>query len=330
LKSFRVNQALLLSAFLAVLSPLAAADPAPLLGAKEHRDFNRFSFVVHGDLTGGERPGIFAVAAQQINLLQPDLVINVGDLIEGDGEDAAALHAEWDAYEQRARQIGRPVYLVGGNHDLTSALQREVWRERYGPTYYHFRYRDALFLVLDTEDYTAARRAEITAARDEANAIAAREGWDAFRRTAYAKMTERFAGTIGEAQADYFLDALAQNEDVRWTFLFMHKAPWEDATNAGFARIEEALASRPYTVFHGHEHAQAHVRRHGRDYIRLATTGGVQLPANGRSVDHLTLVNVGETVSAVTLDMAGIRTPAGGLPEGAAGLCFDEAACAEE
>lgn len=297
----------------------ASAQSLPMVGGDAGTATGeRFSFVVHGDLTGGERPGIFALAARQIALLQPDFVISVGDLIEGDGQSAAALHHEWDAYEHRAETTQSPVYLVGGNHDLTSALQRDIWHERYGPTYYHFRYRDVLFLVLDTEDYTPERRAQIAAARDEANAVAASRGWDAFGETAYAKMPERSTGAIGPDQRDYFLKVLTDNVDVRWTFLFMHKAPWESDDSDGFARLEAALASRPYTLFHGHEHAQARVLRQGREYIRLATTGGVQFPDKGRSVDQVALVTVSERISVATLDLAGIRTSAGALPQPAA------------
>jgi hypothetical protein len=324
----------LLSSFVLVclasmLSIPGLAQPARLAAGPPATE-SSFSFVVHGDLTGGERPGIFSVAARQIALLQPDFVIGVGDLIEGDGQDAAALNAQWSAYERRAAATTRPVYLVGGNHDLTSALQREVWQARYGPTYYHFRHADALFLVLDTEDYLPARRAEIVSARDAAIAVAESEGWDAFERTEYAAMPERFTGAIGADQQAYFRRAIADNPDVRWTFVFLHKAPWEGDGDAGFAALEALLRDRPYTVFHGHEHAQRHLVRNGRDYIRLATTGGVQLTDNGRAVDHISLVTVADTISIATLDLGGIRDAAGGLPGDGNSLCFDILKCAED
>jgi predicted phosphodiesterase len=317
-------------ACLVLLCGSARANEVAVLNADTSgQDVERFSFVIHGDLTGGERPGIFAAAAEQIALLQPDFVIGVGDLIEGDGEDRAALNREWDSFEARAGRIGRPVYLVGGNHDLTSHLQREVWRERYGSTYFHFRHGGALFLVLDTEDYSAERREQISLARDEAAVVAASEGWEAWGRTPYAQMPERVTGAVSTRQRDYFLEVLGENADARWIFLFMHKAPWESAAPGPFHDLEQALGARNYTVFHGHEHAQRAEKRRGRDYIRLATTGGVQLGDNGRAVDHLTLVTVGDSVSIATLDLNGIRTPSGELPAAAAGLCFDTASCQE-
>jgi hypothetical protein len=45
-----------------------------------------------------------------------------------------------------------PLVRVPGNHDVGNALMRDVWRERHGALHHHFRYRDVLFLVLDTQD----------------------------------------------------------------------------------------------------------------------------------------------------------------------------------
>src|SRR6478735_4351588 len=42
-----------------------------------------FKFIVVSDRTGGHRERIFSKAVEQINLLQPEFVLSVGDLIEG-------------------------------------------------------------------------------------------------------------------------------------------------------------------------------------------------------------------------------------------------------
>jgi len=58
---------------------------------------DNFQFAIIGDRTGGANPeGTFALAMDQINLLQPEFVINVGDLIEGYPEDRADLNSMWD------------------------------------------------------------------------------------------------------------------------------------------------------------------------------------------------------------------------------------------
>ena len=121
---------------------------------------------------------------------------------------------------------------------------------------------------------------------------------------------------------------LADNADVRWTFLFMHKAPWEREDGEGFLAIEAAMADRPYTVFHGHVHAYKYLERNGRDYIQLATTGGVQFPDRGRSADHVTLVTVDDDgVDIANLLMRGILDKTGHVPLNGDTVCFEAAVC---
>ena len=300
-------------------------EPRPWTHARFDTADERLTFAIFCDLTGGERERVFEVAVAQLNLLRPELIINVGDLIEGGADDAGELHREWDSFDGRAREARAPLFYVGGNHDLTGELQREVWAERLGPRYYHFRYGDVLFLVLDSEDNTVERMREIEAARLAAVEVYKTQGKAAFAETEYGRMPERTSGTIGPAQAEYFRDVVARNSDVVWTFVFVHKPAWRGARESHFAVIEGALANRPYTVFFGHTHVYGHEERHGRDYINLATTGGVQFPEQGRSMDHLTLVNVDASgVSIANLLMEGILDKTGHIPLAGEELVFEQ------
>jgi len=291
---------------------------------------DKFTFAVFSDLTGGERERIFEIAVAQLSLLRPELVINVGDLIEGGTEDRAVVDAQWESFDERAGRARAPVFYVGGNHDLTGEFMRRVWDERLGRKYYHFVYRNVLFLVLDTEDHTPRRMQEIFEARMQALQVFAEEGEEAFSKTKYANLPELPAGNVSDAQSKYFLDAIADNADVRWTFLFMHKAPWLRRDLQAFSAIEDALTGRPYTVFHGHEHAFRYEERHGRDYIQLATTGGAQVPKKGRSMDQVTLVTVSENgADIVNLLMSGILDKTGNIPLGGDDVCFELATCAD-
>lgn len=284
----------------------------------------KFTFAIFSDLTGGERPGIFNVAVQQLNLLRPEMIINVGDLIEG-GSGDSLLHVQWDSFDQRAQVAKAPVFYVGGNHDLGSQEMWELWDQRQGQRYYHFVYKNVLFLVLNTEDNSPERMAYISKIRLEAIAFAKKEGWDRFSETAYAQLHEQVAGNIRDEQADYFIQAIESNPEVMHTFLFMRKAPWKNE-DAEFVAIEDALADRPYTVFNGHVHAYEYEQRKGRDYIRLSTTGGVQLPEKGRSVDHVTLVTVDTTgASIANLKLSGILDKKGNIPMDGDTLCFEKA-----
>ena len=44
---------------------------------------DEFHFAIVSDRTGGHRPGIFPDAMKKLNMLRPEFVICVGDLIEG-------------------------------------------------------------------------------------------------------------------------------------------------------------------------------------------------------------------------------------------------------
>ena len=85
-------------------------------------DDDKFTFAIFSDLTGGERERIFEIAVAQLNLLRPELIINVGDLIEGGSEDLDEIAAQWDWFDQRAEKARAPVFYVGGNHDLSGAF----------------------------------------------------------------------------------------------------------------------------------------------------------------------------------------------------------------
>ena len=220
---------------------------------------------------------------------------------------------------------------VSGNHDVSSELEREIWGERYGPIYYHFRYRDVLFLVLDSEDMTPERRTELVKLRLDAIELHKSEGAEAALASPYGQSVEKQSGSIGKAQTDYFVKVLADNTDVRHTFVFVHKPVWE-ATDSSYARIEESLKNRAFTAFNGHVHAYAYTQRMGRDHLQLATTGGAFFPDLGMSEDHVTLVTVDgeDEVSIANLMLAGIRDKTGAIPNNGDALCFSAEACESE
>jgi hypothetical protein len=300
----------------------------PWTGQDFDNDPDKFTFAIFSDLTGGEREGIFDVAVEQMRLLRPELIVNVGDLVEGGDFPREHLLQEWDRFDARASRARAPVFHTGGNHDLSSDLQREIWEERFGRLYYHFVYRNTLFLVLDTEDNPPEIQRYLAQIRNEAEVVFQQGGWDAWRETEYGRSEERRTGRVGPAQAAYFRDVIARYAGVRHIFLLMHKPVWERPGEESFVTIEAALSDRPYTVFHGHVHDYQYQQRHGRDYIRLATTGGVQAHGAENAFDHVTLVTVSdEGVDIANLRLDGILDKTGRLPAGGESLCFEAARC---
>jgi len=70
-----------------------------------------FQFVILSDRTGGARPGVFADAVRKTNLLEPEFVICIGDLIEGHTEEPAKLEHQWNQFEALVDRLDMPFFL---------------------------------------------------------------------------------------------------------------------------------------------------------------------------------------------------------------------------
>lgn len=262
-------------------------------------DADDFQFVVIGDRTGGHRPGIFADAMAKINLLQPEFVVSVGDLIEGYTEDSQTLEQQWDELDSMVDSLDMPFFYTVGNHDISNNVMRDLWRQRLGKDYYAFIYKNVLFLSLNTEDPPITLPPEAVAGQLKLEAMM-QEDPERTQARLLARSREQgnppsLPGTahISDAQVAFVEKTLAENRDVRWTILLMHKPAWEYG-NEAFFRIESMLADRDYTVIAGHEHYYLYNRRHGRDYVDMATTGGIWLRDGVGRVDHIAWVTMGD------------------------------------
>ncbi len=284
----------------------------------------KFTFALFSDLTGSERADVFDIAVEQLRLLRPELIVNVGDLIEGGDVSHDQLTGQWDTFDERASRSRAPVFHVGGNHDLTGNELRQIWDERYGSKYYHFIYKNVLFLVLDTEDNPPEFQDYIYDIRLQALKVFEDGGWPAFAATEYGQLEERQSGRISAEQAGYFNQVIEQHPQVRWTFLLMHKPAWKRPDEENFSQIESALSDRPYTVFHGHLHSYHYEQRLGRDYIRLGTTGGGHAPDDSGAIDHISLVTVSESgVDIANLRLSGIFDKSGKIPLNGENTCLE-------
>ena len=288
-------------------------------------------FAVISDLTGGERDGVFQVAVNGLSKLQPDFVLTVGDLIEGGTEDINQLNLEWKVFTEKARGIGSPVYPTVGNHDISNVVQRNWFLKNIGPRYYHFRYKDYLFLILDSEDYSDERFDELAEIRIKGIKIY-KEAPEKFAESEYANLAERKWGEIRDAQSEYFLKVINENKDARWTFVLLHKPAWEAPGDHNFFRIENALSGMQYTVFAGHVHAYKYTKRLDQDYIQLGTTGGAFTPTeSGEYLDHILWVTMDESgPELVNLSLPGIRGKTGQIQYEGIRPCFAQEDCTEQ
>ncbi|MBI2877176.1 MAG: metallophosphoesterase [Candidatus Tectomicrobia bacterium] len=150
-----------------------------------------------------------------LNLLQPEFVMSVGDLIEGYSQDEQEVDQQWGEIQSFVSRLQMPFFYVPGNHDISNPMQARKWEQRFGRSYYHFVYRNVLFLCLNTE---------------------------------YPLHSH-----INDEQVAYVKEALEENKNVRWTLVFMHKPLWR-IEELGWTKVDALLQGRPYTVIAGHIH----------------------------------------------------------------------------
>jgi hypothetical protein len=219
-----------------------------------------FRFAIVSDRTGGHRAGIFAQAVEQLNWLQPEFVLSVGDLIEGNKKEKLA--EEWQEFEGMVKKLKMPFFYAPGNHDYWS-IRTPAWNERFGRSHYHFSYKGVLFLILNSN-------------------------------------IENEKGKLGKAQLDYVRQTLKDTASARWTVVILHHALWaipefdKSYSDQDWQAVEQMLAGRKYTVFCGHGHTYHKWVRNGMNYYMLATTGGAS-PLTGvrfGAFDHITWVTM--------------------------------------
>jgi hypothetical protein len=271
-----------------------------------------FQFVIVGDRTGGHRPGVFAHAIERINQLQPEFVVGVGDLIEGYKEDESELNREWDEFDDIVSALDMPFFYTVGNHDIGNNVMRELWLRRNGRDYYYFVYHNVLFISLNTEDPPVILAEETLRKQAWLEEMMLKDP-QKIRQLLRERRNSTGAGgekptlpgevAISDKQVAWVEQVLGTHEDVRWTIFLMHKPAW-DYDNPGFDRIETLAQGRPYTMIAGHEHYFNYSRRHDRDYITMATTGGIWLSEGAGSFDHIawvTMTDNGPLISNIAL-----------------------------
>lgn len=228
-----------------------------------------FQFAIISDRNGGNRPGVFDDGIKKLNLMQPEFVINVGDLLAGYTTDTVQIKKEWDEVNGIISTLTMPFFYVPGNHDITNNVMEVAWEKRFGSRYYSFVYKNRLFVVMDSND------------DNEFN--------------------------LTRKQTDYVLNSLQTNSKVRWTFLFVHHPIWKYNTDGRFEEIEKALAGKQFTMVAGHEHHYHQTERNGSNFYILATTGaGSGLRGNYMGeFDHIswvTMADQGPVIANLRLD----------------------------
>lgn len=125
-------------------------------------------FAVIGDRTAGREDGLKYLerTVSELNLLQPELVLSVGDQVEGYTRSERDYAAEALGYHQVMSRLQMPWYPCAGNHDVISGTRdsadrrfESLYQKYFGPLYYSLNFRDLHFIVLYSDEQLASEPA---------------------------------------------------------------------------------------------------------------------------------------------------------------------------
>jgi predicted phosphodiesterase len=199
-----------------------------------------FAFAVLGDRTGDANQPIFEEVIKRVESINPDFVINVGDLIEGYSDNEATINSEWDSIFIDIDKLKNKFYFTAGNHDSYDSLNRVIYLNRIGykTPYYNFSYGKNHFIVLDNSQQEKIDKPDTM-------------------------------------QIHWLAVTLAQFKKNDNIYCFMHRSYWKDA----YANNKPDTFHKLFIkygvdyVFSGHDHFYCQLNWDGITYTQVGPSG---------------------------------------------------------
>jgi hypothetical protein len=219
-----------------------------------------FTFAIFGDRTGGLHSGLRVLekAVAEINAIGPDLVMTVGDLVQGYNQRSEWL-MQMGEFKLVMNRLVVPWFPVAGNHDVywrgDGRPEKEHdgdYESHFGPLWYAFEHKDCWFIVLYS---------------DEGNPD-----------TGEKNFNKAECQTMSPQQTAFLAETLKLAQDADHVFVFLHHPRWTGGKYGNdWDRIHQLLkdAGNVSACFAGHTHTMKFDgAKDNIEYYTLATTGG--------------------------------------------------------
>ncbi len=230
----------------------------------------RSTVAILPDRTTGEDWGLphLTRAVEDLNLLRPDAVFCVGDLVQGYTRDLDTWDREVDDYLRIVGALDTDFWPTAGNHDVISGARdasdrrfADRYRERFGPLHYAVRLDHGTVIVLFSDESL--------------------DGGDVI---------------FSDDQRAWLKRVLESTDPATPTVLLMHRPLWRYRDVGWFDRVHPMLVEHDVdAVIAGHFHAlQRDDDRDGIEYHLLGVCGGAidQHPLTGQ-FNHVSLLDLG-------------------------------------
>ncbi|MDP8238340.1 MAG: metallophosphoesterase [Candidatus Hatepunaea meridiana] len=214
-------------------------------------------FAVIGDRTGGHVPGVYGDIIGEIELMKPDFVLTVGDMIEGYSDDYDKVSAEWTEYKTLITPLTSSIYHTPGNHDIWDEKSLELFRQQIGDNYYSFDYKGLHFIILDVSCINSSAE-------------------------------------LPDEQITWLEEDLNKHKDAAYTFVFFHKPFWIHTLGSSKSDEMHEIFKKHNVdaVFTGHYHTYFSGEYDGVIYTSIGSSGGGSLPLPNDLHYHFAWVTV--------------------------------------